>query len=171
MYAPVQSLKMTNMSTYLSNSLPLPHWCSIQMLSQNILAVPLGKMSCSKKCYQEWGSHLKLLNLFIDFFPSSQTHLLLDVLKFLAANTVCLQIFGTASRQMIKWSSSPWFLNFKIACLALFFPRCWVKIFVAGWVSVHILFSPAELQICSMSVNLAFFFLYVRLLALECSSV
>lgn len=79
------------------------------------------------------------LHRFFFFFPTSQAHILPDVLKFFAANPICLQIFGTVSRKMIKWSSSPWSLNFEIAWLALF-PTVWVKIFFPGWVSVHTLY-------------------------------
>lgn len=58
---------------------------------------------------------------------------------------------------MIKWSSSPWSLNFEIAWLALsptvlgqdFLPRVSF--------SSYSLFSLAELPICRMSVNLDFF--------------
>lgn len=128
------------------------------MLSQNNLAAPLRNQSCSKKCYQEWGSHLMFSHLFIDFFFFKLAHILPDVLKFLAANSICLQIFGTASRKMIKWSSSPWSLNFEIAWLALsptvlgqdFLPRVSF--------SSYSLFSLAELLICRMSVNSGFFY-------------
>lgn len=92
---------------------------------------------------------------FFFFFKLAQ--ILPDVLKFLAANSICLQIFGTASRKMIKWSSSPWSLNFEIAWLALsptvlgqdFPPRVSF--------SSYSLFSLAELPICRMSVNSDFF--------------
>lgn len=127
------------------------------MFSQNNLAVPLKNLSCSKKHYQGWGSHLMFFHLFIDFFSSSQAHILPDVLKFLAANPICLQIFGIASRKMIKWSSSPWSLNFEIAWLALFPTVLGQDFLPRVSFSSYSLFSPAELQICSMSVNLDFF--------------
>lgn len=152
--------------------MPLPFWRGIQMLSQNNLADPLRNLCCSKKYNQEWGSHLIFFHLFIDFFFSTQAYILPDVLNFLAANPICLQIFGIASRKMIKWSSSPWSFNFEIAWLALFptvLGQDYFFFFPGMSFSSYSLFSPAELQICSMSINL--YFSCVRLHVLECSPV
>lgn len=133
------------------------------MLSQNNLTVPLRKLRCSKKCYQVWGSHLTSFHLFIDFFSSGQAHILPDVLNFLPANPICFQIFGTASRKMIKWSSSPWSLNFEIAWLA-FFPTVLGQDFLPRVsFSSYSLFLPAELQICSLWVS--YFLLVVSIMS------
>lgn len=148
--------------------MPLPLWRGIQMLSQNNLADPLRNMCYSKKYYQEWGSHLMFFHLFIFFFLT-QAYTLPGVLKFLAANPICLQIFGIASIKMIKWSSSPWSFNFEIAWLALFPTVLGQDFFPGVSFSSYSLFSPAELQICSMSVNL--YFSCVRLHVLEFSAV